>query len=938
MIDTEKIKYDLSSSSLADIFPDHIAAESEEGNLENKVAEENKKSEMLEAQIAVLEEQLQWLQTQLANITSSRSWRLALLLGSIRRVLLPPGGRLENFLRILYRNTKKHLRAARKRLKRVSFASSETVEVKGLVSVVLPIYNHAYLVRPSIESVLAQTYRNFELIIVDDGSSDEIEAVLLDYVDHPQVRILRQANQKLPKALSNGFQFARGEYWTWTSADNMMHPEQLQKLVSFLQAHRDAVMVYADYTVINEDGQPLRDPSFRPHNRRSPDDPEIHLPHNTEPLCNVADNFIGPCFLYRGWVGRLMGEYDPILGIEDYDYWMRINSAFRIMHLDSDKALYRYRVHDDSLSGRAVQLKIFEHARNLMVYQRKREEYYQRPWTIYADEAIYSWLKRTKTAPHQVIPWSGQQASCSSGEKKMLIVEASNLPTVAGNALPDDLCVVAVFNGDISAAYRYRNEIRRTRAVCFSKAKSTLQRLALLTPQAFQVESAKSLVELAVCYANNRIFYANTRSSQERARSAPRVFQSGRRRLHVLMQVDSFTQGGMENMVIDMATSLDRRYFQTSMLVLGRHGEAVSDARRRGIRVLTLPATNREEAYGNLLVKEKIDLVNTHFSLFGASITCKLGIPFVQTIHGTYVGIMPKQRAAYQANDRFTSAYACVSQAAAYYSDVNLGLSVAKMVVIPNGINTARLNKAMNADQREDLRRQLGLSPKNYVFLNAGSIQAPKGQLLLVKAFAEVFAEHPEARLVLLGKSEDAKYFAEIKRLITRRGLEKAVILAGHHNDVGLFYCLADAFVLPSLWEGWSLALAEAIYSNLPVIATAVGSAPDLLPEVGGRLIPPPFESITDLEYETLSGYLTRHDPQFLGNLIEVMKGICVERPRPELPDHLRREMDCKTAYHTYEQLYMWLVQGGDPSAARAWSGPFADLWTELNKIHQCAA
>ncbi|MBN2577928.1 MAG: glycosyltransferase [Pirellulales bacterium] len=883
-------------------------------------------AEALRAQIASLEEHVQWLQGQLSAITRSRAWRFALRLRGIRERALPPGGRLEGVLRFVYRTAKKSLRPGRKR-SIVSPVASETLERKGFVSVVLPVYNHAYLLRNSIESVLAQTYRRFELILVDDGSTDAFAEVAAAYADHPQVRILQQANQKLPKALSNGFQFARGEYWTWTSADNLMHPEQLQRLVAYLEKHRDAAMVYADYLAIDKEGQPLKDPGFRPHNRRRPDDPEIHLPRDAGPLCSVLDNFIGPCFLYRGSAGRLLGEYDPLLGIEDYDYWMRMNSVFRIDHLGRDDVLYQYRVHDDSLSSRAVELKIFERAQNLMVYQRQRERYYRQPWTICAAGAVLSRLKKVKTAPHRVIPWSGEEAARPPGEKTLLMIEARNLPAVAASGLPDDLCVAALFDDDPSAAYRYRSEIRRSGTVCFTQSRNTLERLALLTPRAFLVPSTKSLLESATHYANNRDFYAATRSPAERSRSAPRVFQRPDRPRHVLMQVDSFTQGGMENVVLDLAANLDRRSFRTSLLVLGQRGNAAHEARRRGIRLLALPEDNRENAYRNLLEEEKVDLVHAHFSLFGAPTARSLGVPFVQTIHNTYFWLTPEQRDAHQANDRFTSAYACVSPAAAHYSDVALGLSVSKMLVIHNGINTARLNRTINAQQRDLLRQQWGLGPEHYVFLNVAAIQATKAQCFLVRAFAEVFAEHPQARLILLGKNEDEKYYSRLIQGIRRHGLEPAVLLAGHHENVRPFFDLADAFVLPSFWEGWSLALAEAIYSNLAVVATGVGSAPDLLPKVGGRLVPPPFDMFTNPSLEKLGRHLTADNPRFVGNLAEAMRATCAQCPRPALSDAMRKSLDCRTAYRHYEQLFLWLLQGGDPSAAREWSEPFAEGW-----------
>ena len=85
-------------------------------------------------------------------------------------------------------------------------------------------------------------------------------SVLGRYIGHPRVRVLSQANQKLPKALSNGFALARGEFWTWTSADNLMHPEQLARLVAFLRSRPETAMVYADYVAIDDRGGPLGRP------------------------------------------------------------------------------------------------------------------------------------------------------------------------------------------------------------------------------------------------------------------------------------------------------------------------------------------------------------------------------------------------------------------------------------------------------------------------------------------------------------------------------------------------------------------------------------------------------------------------------------------------------------------------------------------------------
>src|SRR5262249_38202580 len=86
-----------------------------------------------------------------------------------------------------------------------------------LVSIVLPVYNQAALVDEAIAGVLAQTSGNWELIVVDDGSTDDLEARIRRHAGDRRLLFLGQPNQKLPAALNHGFAHARGEFLTWTS-------------------------------------------------------------------------------------------------------------------------------------------------------------------------------------------------------------------------------------------------------------------------------------------------------------------------------------------------------------------------------------------------------------------------------------------------------------------------------------------------------------------------------------------------------------------------------------------------------------------------------------------------------------------------------------------------------------------------------------------------
>ena len=241
------------------------------------------------------------------------------------------------------------------------------------VSVVLPVYNQSYLVEASIKSVLDQTYPNLELIIVNDGSTDHMPEILARYAFHDQVTILNQENQRLPRALTNGFKHASGTFFTWTSADNMMLPRQVETLVEFLMKRPDVDMVFSNVEIIDETGAPALNTHYRRHNQCPPGSNRIFLPHEVETLGTVEDNFVNASFLYRSSVGKAIGEYDPcLLGTEDYDYWLRINSLFTLRHLDSDEVLYRYRVHADSLSERFGKSDIFENAKTLIRYHREK--------------------------------------------------------------------------------------------------------------------------------------------------------------------------------------------------------------------------------------------------------------------------------------------------------------------------------------------------------------------------------------------------------------------------------------------------------------------------------------------------------------------------------------------------------------------------------------
>lgn len=203
-----------------------------------------------------------------------------------------------------------------------------------LVSIVLPTYKRAHLLPLAIRSVLAQSYANWELIVVDDNSPDDTPQVVAGFTD-PRIRYVRnEPNLKLPRALNRGHELARGDYLTWTSDDNLYAERAIEAMVERL-ARGDCDLVWADHWLFSEDdecGRP-RDPQHD----RLPDTVQLE-----------KGNHMGACFLYARRVFEALGGYDPELFlVEDYDFFIRASKQFRFAHIG--QPLYYFRRDDATL-------------------------------------------------------------------------------------------------------------------------------------------------------------------------------------------------------------------------------------------------------------------------------------------------------------------------------------------------------------------------------------------------------------------------------------------------------------------------------------------------------------------------------------------------------------------------------------------------------------
>lgn len=252
------------------------------------------------------------------------------------------------------------------------------------VSIVLPTYNQAEYLPQALDSIVNQSWPDWELIIVNDGSTDETPAILERYHRQYGFTVVHQKNQKLPKALNTGFRLAKGDYLTWTSSDNLMLPNMLEVLVQSLDEHPKIGFVYADWEVIDEQDNSLGIVQTLDHNR----------------FLLMRINYINACFLYRRQCQDKLGLYAPeFILAEDWEYWLRISRHFKMMRVP--QVLYQYRTHSKSLTEAIVRLQPGGHSEGY----RKLEKYLRsRPWAWYYSKLKWEWLRwRVGNEPLSII-------------------------------------------------------------------------------------------------------------------------------------------------------------------------------------------------------------------------------------------------------------------------------------------------------------------------------------------------------------------------------------------------------------------------------------------------------------------------------------------------------------------------------------------------------
>ncbi|WP_049753626.1 glycosyltransferase [Alkalilimnicola ehrlichii] len=227
-------------------------------------------------------------------------------------------------------------------------AQAADASAQPLVSVIMPAFNAASYIEEAIDSVLAQDYPHKELIVIDDGSSDDTVARVQAYGD--RVRLLTQANQGSAVARNQGLDAAQGEYIAFLDSDDVWLPGKLTAQVGYLEAHPDVGMIYSDWLPWKRDKQSK---AFPPPEALAPATPDTGVPPEEIPLLTEGSGWLYNRLLFGSLLHTItvmarrelieqVGRFDPELKRgQDYDYWLRASRHTEIHQLDRVFALYR---------------------------------------------------------------------------------------------------------------------------------------------------------------------------------------------------------------------------------------------------------------------------------------------------------------------------------------------------------------------------------------------------------------------------------------------------------------------------------------------------------------------------------------------------------------------------------------------------------------------
>jgi glycosyltransferase involved in cell wall biosynthesis len=369
----------------------------------------------------------------------------------------------------------------------------------------------------------------------------------------------------------------------------------------------------------------------------------------------------------------------------------------------------------------------------------------------------------------------------------------------------------------------------------------------------------------------------------------------------ILLLITSSGTGGAENLFKELTLRLDPQRMEPFFCSLRPSGATARELELKGVPVFSLDMSESPNLVemirglsrlNSLCRTHSIDLVQT--SLYRANVLAVLAsavgksVPKVVTSQHSLSPLSGRlavllTRHAHRYSDRVVA----VSEAVRRYLTDSEGIQRDQIVVIPNGVDTQRFRPR----DKSAIRKSLGIADHEVVIGAAGRLTPVKGFDTLIEAASRLYESGIAARVLIAGEGPERN---RLQALITEAGLGRQIQLLGLRNDLASLYSAFDVFVLSSLREGSPGVVLEAMASECPVVATAVGGVPEIIQDRRSGLLVPPGDA------ESLASSLA----ELLGNGSQ--RDLLAHSGRARVQDRFSLDRIADQ----YEELYSEILRG----------------------------
>lgn len=310
--------------------------------------------------------------------------------------------------------------------------------------------------------------------------------------------------------------------------------------------------------------------------------------------------------------------------------------------------------------------------------------------------------------------------------------------------------------------------------------------------------------------------------------------------------------GGAEHVLLSTLGNLNKDKYESLVCCIQDKGVLGEQVIKMGFPLIELHLMHKKGWDGQvvrelsrIIREEHVDLVHSHLyhaNLYSRIAAWRSGVPAVITVHNTYLKRKWYRQLLNRLLAKVTGAIVAVSED--IRADVLRYDKVPEKLVhvIPNGIDLTRVASTLSSVQA---RQRLGLSADDFVLGTVGRLEEQKGQRYLIQAVGDLKASGIGVKLLIIG---DGRLREELEKQIQQLNVQDSVSLLGTRKDVADILKAVDLFVMPSLWEGLSLAMLEAMAAGIPVVATDVGGVSQVFGdnEYGYRIQPGSAQALAD--------------------------------------------------------------------------------------------